>query len=158
MPSSSHKHDVGYIKPQLKKLEPCVLTPKMKTFADHWLVHHNQEEAARTAKYKRPDRAARRLMHTACVQDYIAQQHEILKAKLEIHEDRIAAGLLKEAKGEGKDTNSKSRVAAWIALGNYLGMFHNRDEAKVEINILGVEIDRVFKQNVNKVIELPINE
>ena len=119
---------------------PPKLTERQDRFCKQFLTDANSTQAAIRAGYGRKGASvtAHRLLSNVKIQRRIAALARKRAERLEIKQDNIVHGLLREAMGTaphdavckhcgiGPDTNSAARVRAWVAIATIQGMMtHN---------------------------------
>jgi phage terminase small subunit len=104
------------------------LTAKQQAFCESYVANgFNATQAAITAGYS--EKTAKDIGCENLAKPNIAEYIFEFKAKASekalVTTEDIVRGLLVEAKGEGEDTSTSSRVAAYKALSDYTGGFDN---------------------------------
>lgn len=88
-----------------------------------WDVQGSYESAGYKASGESARSAGARLLQNVTVQERIAELQQERAERLQVTADDVVRGLLSEAKGEGPDTVSSSRIAAWDKLAKHLGLY-----------------------------------
>jgi phage terminase small subunit len=105
------------------------LTDKQQAFVDHYLTKLNATEAAKAAGYSK--KTAKSMGYENLTKPHIkaaiAEGRKKQQKRVEITQDMVVEGLLKEAQREDNASHS-ARVQAWKALGKHLAMFTDRSE------------------------------
>lgn len=106
------------------------LTPRQKAFVREYLVDMNATQAAIRAKYsaKTAEQQGPRLLGNVGVAAAIAAAQAKRSAKVELTAEMVVRGLLREANGEGPDTNPGARVSAFGLLAKHLGMLIDKHQ------------------------------
>lgn len=104
------------------------LTAKQQSFCEAYVANgFNATQAALSAGYKETNATQQGCENLgkpyiqAFIQEFMAKASE----KALVTTEDVVRGLLVEAKGEGEDTSTSSRVAAYKALSDYTGGFDN---------------------------------
>ena len=107
------------------------LTLKQQAFVREYLVDLNATQAAVRAGYS--ERTASEIgyenLRKPRIESAIAQALEQRTERVQIDQDTVLAGLLKEAKGAKSDS---ARVQAWGLLGKHLAMFVDRSQLELK--------------------------
>lgn len=114
------------------------LTDKQRAFVAEYLVDFNATQAAIRAGYSENSAAAIGYENLRKPDIARALTTALLARaeRLEVTEDVIVAGLLKEAMSAGSDA---ARVSAWTQLGKYKAMFTDRMEHSGDLPAILVE-------------------
>ena len=108
------------------------LTPKQQAFVQEYLVDLNATAAYRRAGYltNNADVCGPRLLGTVGIAEAVAKAQQARAKRTEATQDHVVGVLMREAEGEGPDTNASARVASAAWLGKHLGMFVEKVETK----------------------------
>jgi len=112
------------------------LTAKQQAFCEHYVSNgFNASKASISAGYS--EQTAKQMgtenLSKPVIAEYIARfKAEATKEAIVTVED-IVRGLMIEAKGQGEDTSTSARVAAWKALSNYTGGFDNNKNQNMNV-------------------------
>jgi phage terminase small subunit len=120
------------------------LTPKQEAFTREYPIDNNGKQAAIRAGFsaKTAKEQAVRLLANVNVARAVAKHQAATAKKLQLTEEMVIAGLLKETEPTGEKGQANSRVSAWANLGKHLGMFTDRlavsgaDGGAVELIVL----------------------
>ncbi len=112
------------------------LTAKQQAFCEAYVSNgFNAAKAAVSAGYS--EKAAKEIgcreLTKANVAQYVADFKEKATERAIVTVEDVANGLMKEARGEGEDTSTSARVAAWKALSDYTGGFDSNKIHNVNI-------------------------
>jgi phage terminase small subunit len=123
---------------------------RRQRFVAEYLKDLNATQAALRAGYakKAAYQQGVRLLRNAQVAAAVEAGKAKRMQRIEIDQDKVIAGLLREADREGKGSQHGARVNAWGLLGRHLGMFVDRHEIDAVSGGLRVEI--VPAQKVGK--------
>lgn len=104
------------------------LPPKQQEFVRQYLVDLNASEAYRRAGYitGNANVNASRLLANANVAAAVHAAMEKRAARVELTQDVVLAGLLKEAQREDETASHGARVTAWTTLARHLGMLQDK--------------------------------
>lgn len=102
-----------------------MLTPQQQKFLEEYLIDFNGKEAAIRAGYSESNARfqASRILASEEGEAYLQQLREEQKERSAINADMVIAGLLQEARFDGKGASHMARVRAWEVLGKHLRMF-----------------------------------
>jgi phage terminase small subunit len=106
------------------------LTPKQRRFIDEYLLDLNATQAAVRAGYK-PDHARQmgaENLSKPVIADAIAATQRVRSERLQLSQDDVLRGLLREATLMGDRSSHSARVAAWGLLAKHLGMLERRQQ------------------------------
>ena len=117
------------------------LTPKQQRFVDEYLIDLNATQAAIRAGYsaKTADKKGPALVGNSRIAAAIEAKKRERSERVELTQDAVIQGLLKEANLTGKGSSHSARVAAWAHLGKHLGMFAEQVEVKQTARVHIVE-------------------
>ena len=123
------------------------LTHKQKRFVEEYMITLDPRDAAIKAGFspKTIDIKAYQLMQTEHVKIELERAINERAKRMEINQDDVLEGLLREARYMGDGTSHSARVAAWAHIAKHLGMFIER--ISTENGNLVVEIVRYGKNN-----------
>lgn len=110
------------------------LTERQRRFVEEYMVDANATAAYIRAGYspKGAEGHAARLVGNGRVKEAIAAARAKRSKSVEIRAEHVLSILVKEAKGEGKDTSSAARIRAAELIGKHIGMFVERHEHTVK--------------------------
>ena len=117
------------------------LTPKQVEFVAQYLVDLNGKQAAIRAGYsaKTAEVQASKLLSNPKVAAEVARQKHIRSERVNITQEMVLEGLLKEAQREDESASHGARVSAYGLLGKHLGLFVDKVESdnnhKVQITV-----------------------
>lgn len=106
------------------------LTPRQEAFVQEYLIDLNATQAATRAGYsvKTANEQGARLLANARVAARVAEAKTARAEHAAIDAQTVLDGLLIEARGNGPDTASSARTAAWKLIGQHVGMFAQKVE------------------------------
>ncbi|NLH47742.1 MAG: terminase small subunit [Myxococcales bacterium] len=108
----------------MKEVEsPGKLTAKQEAFCREYMIDFNGAAAARRAGYS--ERTANRIAHENLskpdIQYFLSGMLHDAGERAKVTVDDVVAGLRREA--ENPENSGSARVAAWVHLGKYIGLF-----------------------------------
>ena len=111
-----------------------------ENFVSEYLFDFDPVAAACRLGYhsKQAKTFAYRLMREPVVQRLIRERQKEFTKRTEINQDRILAGLLKEATREGIGSSHSARVAAWGTMAKIAGVGTPDPGTQVNVNVGGV--------------------
>lgn len=111
-----------------------------ENFVSEYLFDFDPVAAACRLGYhsKQAKTFAYRLMREPVVQRLIRERQKEFTKRTEINQDRILAGLLKEATREGIGSSHSARVAAWGTMAKIAGVGAPDPGTQVNVNVGGV--------------------
>lgn len=123
------------------------LTPKQKSAADAYLAGATKTDAYRAAGYgaKNAVYAAWQLFEGQAVKEYVAKRQQTLAKQFDLKQEDIIAGLYDEATYRGEGASHGARVTAWVQLGKTLGMFQEKKDSNLNVEVIG----RIIFQGIN---------
>jgi len=112
------------------------LTAKQQSFCEHYVANgFNATQAAISAGYS--EDSAKEIgcenLTKPNIAEYIATFKAEAKSNAMVTVEDIVRGLMMEARGQGADTSTSARVAAWKALTNYTGGFDNNKNHNMNV-------------------------
>lgn len=109
---------------------------KQEAFCQEYAKDKNKSEAGRRAGYS--DDYGRVLYTKSHVRARCDELIGSLARRNDVDADVVIQGLLTEAQGNGKDTNSAARVSAWDKLGKHFGIYGEDNKQKVPEAVTGI--------------------
>jgi phage terminase small subunit len=104
------------------------LTAQQERFCNEYIIDLIGSAAAERAGYASSNARAQasRLLKNDSVKQRIAELQASRAERVEVTQDMVISGLLKEARFEGEGSSHSARITAWTNLGKHLGMFRER--------------------------------
>lgn len=106
------------------------LTAKQERFVEEYLIDLNATQAARRAGYseKTAYSIGQENLKKPEIEAALDAARQMVAERVEVDQDKVIAGLLKEAEFTGEGASHGARVSAWEKLGKHLGMFVDKHE------------------------------
>lgn len=117
------------------------LTAMQARFIEEYLVDLNATQAAIRAGYsqKNADKIGSQLLGKTRVSAQIAREQHARSERVQITQEMVLEGLLREARREDESASHGARVSAYGLLGKHLGLFVDKVESdnnhKVQITV-----------------------
>lgn len=122
--------------------------PKQQRFIDEFLVDLNATQAAIRAGYsiKTAQEQSSRLLSKVIIQEAVAKLQEKRTQRVEVTQDMVVKGLLKEAQNTGEGSTHSARVSAWGVLAKHTGGFTDRHTLSVDAAATPPVVNFIQKQ------------
>lgn len=122
------------------------MTPKQERFVQEYLIDLNATRAAIRAGYsaKTAEQQGPRLLGNVGVAAAIAKAQAERAAKVELTQEFVISGLVKEATREDDDSSHAARVSAYGLLGKHMGMFVSKTELSGALEVTKIVREIVY--------------
>ena len=131
------------------------LTAKQERFVEEYIVDLNATQAAIRAGYS--EKTARQTgsenLSKPYIQEAIAEAKQNRSDRLQVTQDGVIKGLLREAQRDDDKATHAARVQAWAHLGRHLGMFTDKVEHSGSIELFAEQLRQEISTNGKTVIE-----